>query len=1069
MRINKPIIFKIASIAVFVGSLLNVQNRSVFADDIDLFSNTAATTSSSPQNPNILIILDNTSNWSANLAGSGGGARTKFESEVTALKNVIGTLSEKVNVGLMMLTKVGAREGGYIRFGVRPMTAANRAALIGMINGMNVNGDKTAGAAPYGVAMFEAYKYFGGGGTTSDTTPAPLGTEFFGVETYLGHNDIDRDYVNNPSYSPRLPVPGNALATSASRNYITPLTDSCQRNYILLISNGSPPTSSDAYAGTLLGNVRGNTTAIPLSSSRSTANYADEFARFLYQTDVSPLSGQQNVVTYTMAVYKTPITGQDPDNIVLMRSAASQGHGRYFDATDQSAIENALSTIINEIQAVDTVFASVTLPVSINVRGTHLNQVYMGVFRPDRYNYLYWDGNLKQYQLAYDTESASVYLADSVGLAAENQTTGFIVDDAKSFWTSNSSYWSFAPSGSPPSASDSPDGSVVEKGGVAQLLRTRFATTQAARKVYTCSGGCLSSGSAIKDYPFNATAIDPGASANQTAFGAADAAELTTLISWLRGQDNAVDENMDGVLTDIRARVHGDVLHSRPAVVNYNRTGDDNDVMIFYGSNDGTFRAVIGGKGTYGGQEAWAFVAEEFYSKLKVLRDNNTRRSATTPKPMFMDGSIATYEHDANKDGKLVSSDGDKVYLFISMRRGGRFIYAIDVSDPSNPKYMWKKSHADTGFAELGETWSAPKVARLSAVSDPVLIFGAGYDASVDDQDPIPSGTLYTMGRGVFVVNALNGSVLWQAGPAPAGATTNKTVADMIYSIPSDVSMLDRNRDGLIDRVYVGDTGGQIWRLDVGEASPTNWTVNKLASFGYAAAASVTHRRKFLYPPDIVYTKDTLGDFDAVFIGSGDREHPFNGLGTTAYPFSDAVTNHFYMLKDRSTGLTYSGSTLLLSDLYDVTDNLAQDGTETEKATAISAIAAAKGLYLELAIGEKVVTHALTLSQTVYFNTHQPTVSSSSCRANLGTARQYRIDFADFSAIRDDTGDSAVTAEDRSTTSAGGGFMPSPVPIVVDLGGAPREAVCSGVACEKVDGKPLNARYRTYWHEDIDH
>ena len=48
----------------------------------------------------------------------------------------------------------------------------------------------------------------------------------------------------------------------------------------------------------------------------------------------------------------------------------------------------------------------------------------------------------------------------------------------------------------------------------------------------------------------------------------------------------------------MRASVHGDVLHSRPAVINYNRNGDENDVYIFYGANDGMLHAIKGGQST---------------------------------------------------------------------------------------------------------------------------------------------------------------------------------------------------------------------------------------------------------------------------------------------------------------------------------------------------------------------------------------------------------------------------------------------------------------------------------------
>src|SRR5260221_3260890 len=78
------------------------------------------------------------------------------------------------------------------------------------------------------------------------------------------------------------------------------------------------------------------------------------------------------------------------------------------------------------------------------------------------------------------------------------------------------------------------------------------------------------------------------------------------------------------------------------------------------------------------------------------------------------------------------------------MRRGGRTIYALDVSDPANPVFMWKRGcpnladnvGCDSGFEELGQTWSEPRVGFLRAFANPVLIFGAGYDPAVEDFQP---------------------------------------------------------------------------------------------------------------------------------------------------------------------------------------------------------------------------------------------------------------------------------------------------------------------------------------------
>ena len=36
----------------------------------------------------------------------------------------------------------------------------------------------------------------------------------------------------------------------------------------------------------------------------------------------------------------------------------------------------------------------------------------------------------------------------------------------------------------------------------------------------------------------------------------------------------------------------------------------------------------------------------------------------------------------------------------------------------------------------------------------------------------------------------------------------------MDWAIPSNVAVLDFNGDGMLDRAYVGDLGGQMWRID---------------------------------------------------------------------------------------------------------------------------------------------------------------------------------------------------------------------------------------------------------------
>jgi len=78
-------------------------------------------------------------------------------------------------------------------------------------------------------------------------------------------------------------------------------------------------------------------------------------------------------------------------------------------------IAEALNRIFSEIQAKNSVFASVSLPLSVNTQGTYLNQIYIGMFRPDPEADPRWLGNLKQYRMGRDGADLVTQDADGRG------------------------------------------------------------------------------------------------------------------------------------------------------------------------------------------------------------------------------------------------------------------------------------------------------------------------------------------------------------------------------------------------------------------------------------------------------------------------------------------------------------------------------------------------------------------------------------------------------------------------------------------------------------------------------
>ena len=83
------------------------------AEDIDIF---VGASGGSATNPNVLIILDNTSNWAAAKQHWPGGIY-QGQAELQAIKTVVGALDDTINVGLMMMTDNGGttRPGSWVK------------------------------------------------------------------------------------------------------------------------------------------------------------------------------------------------------------------------------------------------------------------------------------------------------------------------------------------------------------------------------------------------------------------------------------------------------------------------------------------------------------------------------------------------------------------------------------------------------------------------------------------------------------------------------------------------------------------------------------------------------------------------------------------------------------------------------------------------------------------------------------------------------------------------------------------------------------------------------------------
>lgn len=983
--------------------------------------------------PNVVFLLDNTSNWATakqdwnkasvdakcnalpvaaqkticlNYSSQIFNGASKLEQgrvELRALKLVLnelvcsGTASAlKVNIGLSLMAKQSRVNNGHgvgiINHAVQPLagtatTAGSSCkALIDKLDAIDAKVTdptwQSPASANYGAALYEIFKYFGGHtNPTLAPNPAPNGGLPVGYTGYGPDRYSDKNTLDDPA----------AFTDAGKLTYKSPLSaaNSCGNNYVVLVGNAYPNSEPASNGGpTVFNGINYTPPTLPIGQDPS--RYADEWTYFLANTDVSGEPGVQRILTYTVNTYNDK---EDTDQSRLLKSMAAQGGigpaGYLEVGGDLFALVDGFRDILVNIASVNSVFTATTLPVSTTAQGTFLNQIFVGMFRPDGNAGPRWVGNLKQYQLSV--------IGGVLDLAGQDVTKsvvtgGFFSGTAVSLWTEDSVFFDQKKSGTPLSASDKPDGPIVEKGGVAQQLRKKYEQGASTRKVLTMSAGSLAD------------------------FTAASSGLTTAQVSWIRGENNVTTglgmEEFNGSFisspggttallgtTGARHSIHGDVLHSRPIALNYGA----GDVAVYYGTNDGFLRAVDGNKtGPTAGQELWSFIAPEHYGMQTRLRDgtptvhlpetNSTggtiaAPTGSAPKSYGMDGPIGLYaRYKSAAAGGAIS----EAIIYATMRRGGRSVYAFDVTSKTTPTFKWKIAGGTGSYVKLAQTWSMPKAVVFSATSTtsaPVVIMGGGYDPLEDTNSS--SGTGDYSGKAIYIVNGADGTLIKELSTE--------------FSVPSDVTVVDVDGNGEPDRAYVADVRGGLYRVDfptTGDRTlPTTWsavTAVKIASLG----------GKVFFAPDVVVTKD----FVAVLVGTGDREKPL--LNTTA--------DKFALIRD-TLGATPRPLVSTL-DLAEVASVNSTTMALIAPGTPATATALANGCYINLATnGEKAINAPFTIAGATYFGTNRPKpASSTSCTADLGEAYAYK--FPLFCSV-----------PAKPIQVLGGGMLPSPVGGIVTV------------------------------------
>lgn len=678
---------------------------------------------------------------------------------------------------------------------------------------------------------------------------------------------------------------------------------------------------------------------IPVNYAGTT--YLDDVAHLIHTHDVvddaSPASipGVQRVTTYTVGIMESEATK------VFLRNVANNGNGNpglydednpeygkgHFSAKSPEELGDALQAAINAIVERTSSFTAPVVPVTRTMSG---NRIYLAFFKPNQDNF--WEGNITKFGL-----SEYGQVLDKFDEAA-SYPNGAMIEDAEPHWATKT--W-------------------ADIDGFYQN-----------RHIYTYLGDASLTAASNEFIPGNLS----GALLGNPAYTASD---VEKIVYYVRGKD-VYDKDGDGTYAENREIVCGDALHSEPLVLRY----DDTKTVIYFGANDGMLHTVDDNTG----EEMWGFIPPDQLHRLRLLVEGAGHE-------YFVDSSPRVYKKDANNDGDYKKIDGDKIILICGERKGGNSYFALDVSDPDNPEFLWRVSGGDPAGAvgipaptnvigELGETWSEPVFGRVKSASYEfggefdVFFVGGGYSAD------------NSKGNTVLAIDVLTGETVRQFRKL-AGGSEVTACPDMLYCIPSPVTVVYGDADNLVDKIYVGDVGGQLWRLGEFEsyAFPDcdedidNWDGEALFQTGCGEIDCGTapdkdedgdgvfnERRPFYYPPTVCLENG----FDLVFAGTGDREAP-------CLP---GTYDGFYCIKD-----THAQPWTEFDEddpaMIEVDNSLPTPATPDLKGSD-------KGWYVNLAPDEKILSESTVFSKVAYFTTFTP--NDEKCVPG-GDARLYALNY----------------------------------------------------------------------------
>lgn len=411
--------------------------------------------------------------------------------------------------------------------------------------------------------------------------------------------------------------------------------------------------------------------------------------------------------------------------------------------------------------------------------------------------------------------------------------------------------------------------------------------------------------------------------------------------------------------------------------------------LIVVGANDGMlhgFDASISDTPSLnGGKELFAYVPNSVISNLTALTEPSYSHR------YYVDGTPRV------SDVWLGDATGWKTMVVGSTGAGGKSIFALDITNPgsmTSSNVMWEFHHPKMGY-----TIGQPALVALPNGKFAVIVSSGYHDTATTD------------GR-IWILDAANGSIINEFTLPTTGGLGAPLAADTDYDLAAD-------------RIYIGDTLGNLWRVDLSKhnnGSLTVQTPNSLGSSPLFIAKDAEGNRQAITAPLSSAFNDKKEHM--VYFGTGS----FYRNGDNEVP-ATPKTDTFYGIIDEGALIDGRSSLLQQQILKEVS---LSDGKTGRAVTQNTISATQKGWYMDLVWpvsnggpgpkGERVVARATLRNDRVIFTTLTPAADpcafgGSSFIMAVSRGSGARLNYSYFDA----DGDGDIDSDDMASLDNGGG------------------------------------------------